>query len=1415
MSMKILKLTSLFLAAVIFVSSFANKLVYAKQDAEYGITAVESAEASNKITDTTRSTEDAGAQATTVVAVKETSGGNESGSDTTEPEIKPSEPESKPGETEGEPGEQENKPGGSEGKPDETEGRPGEEKPPADGSGTTPPQSGADGSNQGEAENGSNQSDSSSEQKDPANAPGKTENPNESLNEKVLVAKVFENGSYENPISDSEGFIKVKGYFPANAYVMAYPVELDLNLFPELSLHENEVVLWAYDITIFDESGAVWQPKPENPVKVSFSSKDLAEYEQVNVYHVAEGVTETEKNPEENSSSGDTSSPNSSSEDTSLSDKSSEELESGREVQEDASTESPTMTPPADSIEEESGDKAFLEFIGEARVLDNSVEFNAISFSTYVIAVTENANLTIEYRFNNVSSDAGDNVLQNSNKTITIPPNGVSNMYIAKDTRGDIVKIIFPNASTYKVERIDELGNLIGTQPEQNGAEWTISDIADEQTVRITNSSTANSKVYFINIIYKADWVVIGDSDRLDDSIAFDVNCVDTVYRSRMRLNPTYDSGYVPVTEGSSVFFDFEHVAAKTGGELSYSMTGSMTGSGEMPDNTLLLENVTPGASITFTVTTGTVRREYAIEMRALRALSTVETISNAKHGIQMWMTDLTTYNEVFPNRPFAKNYPLRRASGSDQFTFMGRGYNQGLLEQGLVKDKLPIVRESNIYNQSQLYFPALKDNSYGAGFSLQRLFGEVPVDNLFIKKTYDDTGYFYFSSAENFAALESNRSFTVYNALGVPRLGTAGEYNNFVFQRGHFMPYNRLDTTLVASNNLYDIFGAKLEATDPRYNEPIYSWGSSANNYHFGMNINANFIMPEGGMMDNGDPMIFEFTGDDDLWVFIDNILVLDLGGIHDAQSGYINFATGKIGFTNTSNSDSLNQTSSIPWKDGGTIFQKFKDAWVSTSSFNTAATGNPNTFADHTGHNIRVFYLEHGGGGSNLRIKFNLPTLPKGDLQIAKEVVGISSASLKVTDFKMRLYLQDLNNKSRFIPYDGDYTINGSNILHTNNGEFTIKDNESAIFSNLQEGQLYYIEEYGLSKDIYGADFELVTNPEQAANPQLQVATPTVEADGTVTYRSKTYTYEYAKAETVVLKAINRTKTPIDSVPVTLTKTFFGTAANKAPAGFMANFFIYSNSNGNTSYERIPYAQIADTGSHTFNLAPGSYWIEEVIVNAGNTPSAAYINTAITGFGQGAGQNALKSAVFEIKQSDIGTQELREIALKNIYGSPPAELNIFKEDGEQNPLAGAVFRLYKDGDPTALGEFTTDALGKAVVKIYDAANYRLEETPPTGYQGVAPIYFSYDTAQAVKFYANSSYAPASELAELNGIVSIVPGKVEYSSANMTLKVINLPIYNLPLTGGKGSAVFKIVGGAVLTGAATARIAVRRRRKH
>ncbi len=86
-----------------------------------------------------------------------------------------------------------------------------------------------------------------------------------------------------------------------------------------------------------------------------------------------------------------------------------------------------------------------------------------------------------------------------------------------------------------------------------------------------------------------------------------------------------------------------------------------------------------------------------------------------------------------------------------------------------------------------------------------------------------------------------------------------------------------------------------EIPLEDGRTYEDIYGVQGTPN-FFTGMKMEANFTQPRDGKLDNGDEMIFKFTGDDDMWVYIDDVLVLDIGGIHEPLSGTINFATGVV---------------------------------------------------------------------------------------------------------------------------------------------------------------------------------------------------------------------------------------------------------------------------------------------------------------------------------------------------------------------------------------------------------------------------------------------------------------------------------------------------------------------------------------
>ena len=154
---------------------------------------------------------------------------------------------------------------------------------------------------------------------------------------------------------------------------------------------------------------------------------------------------------------------------------------------------------------------------------------------------------------------------------------------------------------------------------------------------------------------------------------------------------------------------------------------------------------------------------------------------------------------------------------------------------------------------------------------------------------------------------------------------------------------------------------------------------------YWFGMTMEVDFYQTKDGLID-GEEMVFRFSGDDDVWVFVDGVLVLDLGGTHGTVDGSINFATGEVlqylswgGANSSAEAQNSGTATSFP-----TTIRECFDAAGQTPVGGWSGDGQ--TFGDYTEHTLTFFYLERGAAVANCALDFRLPTLPDKSLTITK---------------------------------------------------------------------------------------------------------------------------------------------------------------------------------------------------------------------------------------------------------------------------------------------------------------------------------------------------------------------------------------------------------------------------------------------
>lgn len=357
--------------------------------------------------------------------------------------------------------------------------------------------------------------------------------------------------------------------------------------------------------------------------------------------------------------------------------------------------------------------------------------------------------------------------------------------------------------------------------------------------------------------------------------------------------------------------------------------------------------------------------------------------------GINKWTGKSTTGG--FGRLPFVKNTLVKGYPEIKKGTYQGVNYTDESLDYLFNSASQENGQQigKDVYNNVQGLFQ-LKDGYY----------------------VYDSYGYDSHGSNGNYAVYNSTtNSFDVYDKAGVYK-GDASKETNL----GQFFPFD-------SASKVFDENGNNLSP------KKIVD-GSTDLNHHFGMSMTTEFVQPARGKTTKNEGMVFEFSGDDDVWVYIDGVLVGDLGGIHEKATLKINFATGAVHVGHVDNANDPEKTI-----QNTTIKEMFKAAGANTTNF------RDNTFRDSTKHTLSFFYLERGAGASNMSLKFNLTTLP------SSEVAKVDQNGEAVQGAEFALYQSDANWNAQGEPIaQGTTDANGQLVLLKSDGSVLSFDSQHA---------------------------------------------------------------------------------------------------------------------------------------------------------------------------------------------------------------------------------------------------------------------------------------------------------------------------------------------------------------------------------
>lgn len=502
---------------------------------------------------------------------------------------------------------------------------------------------------------------------------------------------------------------------------------------------------------------------------------------------------------------------------------------------------------------------------------------------------------------------------------------------------------------------------------------------------------------------------------------------------------------------------------------------------------------------------------------------------------------------------------------------------------------------------------------------------------------------------------------------------------------------------------------------------------------YHFGMQAVIPFSMTANGKMNASDEesadIKFDFSGDDDVWVFVDGKLVLDIGGIHNELAGTMNFAENSWSVTR----DTERNKYEVDAADinNGTMEGQLFDDENGTGVLGT----NRETFAATTSHTLTVFYLERGAGASNCKIKFNLPM--EDSVSVKKLVSDKDSADAAISadtqeainnqKFAFKLFKNDapVANTNYIILDESNQPIDTATTAK--DGTFTLKNKQTAKFVGQipEGGNTYYVQEvkeegWEIPSSSYTATAANGSTEEQAANGSTSAKVLINGSDEANDQLNYTFTNTLTHVDTTTVqpqddKIVIDYGLPVEIDPLANDVVQNGTksieAVNGAKFGTAAiqdDKIIYTLNKQLTDVETLTYTVKATalTEADTKTAEAKIY-----IIPATSMYYEENFSDMVT-FSKGWTNEGTSGTVYQ-EPGVVGTPN------DSPYGSDNAYMNSSRDSCGTSKYVnatanGATFSYKFTGTGTSFFARTTNNSGYMRVTVYDRANQKVY----TGYR-------------------------------------------------------------------------------------------------